>query len=120
MKWVIKYIWVLCLFIACNKTEKPKLTLSEEKIVNLLVDLYIIKSTIATNHPDYQDSTRLIYFEQLSNIHGISISEIKLNLEELTKDPDSLMILQNRALDTFRIYQEQQFEPQNTGQLINN
>ncbi|MBC7885301.1 MAG: hypothetical protein H7X99_07490, partial [Saprospiraceae bacterium] len=54
------------------------------------------------NHVSYQDSTRKVYYQQLAEITGRTVLEIEADFEMLLLMPDSLMILENRALDTLR------------------
>ncbi|MBK9255244.1 MAG: hypothetical protein IPM42_07145 [Saprospiraceae bacterium] len=102
----IKIAVLFLILVACKKDNTPKLTIPEDKLVMMMVDMYTIKATVQMNHESYKDSTRSAYYSQMEKIYNFPVSEIKKNFEELAKNQDSMMIIQNRAMDTIRVLQE--------------
>lgn len=100
-------IGILFLF-SCSKKQKdlPELSMTPDEIVNILVDLYTINAAVNLNDVVYRDSTSEKYYNQLAEISGKPVQSIKSDFEKLLLMPDSLMVLQNRALDTLRTLQD--------------
>ena len=99
---------VFSLFSSCTSDKKkyPVLSMSADEIVHAMVEMYTINAAVNINDVVFRDSTSAMYYEQLSKISGISVSVIREDFEKLLQMPDSLLVLQNRALDTLRAIQD--------------
>jgi hypothetical protein len=82
--------------------------MTADEIVDALINMYSANASININDVGYRDSTSNVYFEQISKISGKSVDVIKSDFEKLQLMPDSLLVLQNRALDSLRVFQERQ------------
>ncbi len=100
-------IWILS---SCQtNTKNQKLIMTDDEIVNAMVQMYTANAAWNLNDISYQDSTREKYYTDISKLLGRPISEIKTDFETLLLMPDSLLVLQSRALDTLRQMQENSF-----------
>lgn len=109
------------LFLSCDtKTVKlPELSMTDDQIISAMVNMYAANATLNINDPSFRDSTSEIYYKQVSNIAGLPIEVIRSDFEKLLMIPDTLLILQNRALDTLRMLQEKQLGSQKISIGIN-
>ena len=80
--------------------------MSADEIVECMVNMYTVNAAININDLSFRDSTTVKYYEQLSKISGKSVTTIKQDFEKLLLMPDSMLVLQNRALDTLRAIQD--------------
>ncbi len=80
--------------------------MSADEIVHAMVEMYTINAAVNINDVVFRDSTSAVYYEQLSKISGKSVTVIREDFEKLLLMPDSLLVLQNRALDTLRAIQD--------------
>ena len=91
-----------------KQSEQPKLQMTSDEIVQALVQMYAVNAAININDVEFRDSTSNVYFEQIAVLSGRSVDVIKADFEKLQSMQDSLLVLQNRALDTLRAIQEKQ------------
>ena len=120
MSYKLGSFFLMLSFLSCYAPAEPVRSIPEDTLVSIIIDLYSVKAAINMNHPTLQDSTSKVYFDQLSSIYGYSPDEIKYNLEMLSANIDSMMILQNRALDSLRLYNEKRYQSQYSSGNINN
>lgn len=91
-----------------KQSEQPKLQMTSDEIVQALVQMYAVNAAININDIEFRDSTGNVYFEQIAVLSGRSVDVIKADFEKLQTMQDTLLVLQNRALDTLRAIQEKQ------------
>jgi len=110
-------IFMVCIgaFFSCSKSQKsyPKLEMTADEIVNAIVQMYTVSAAINVNDEKYRDSTSAVYYQQVAKLTGKSIEVIKSDFEKLELMQDSLLILQNRAMDTLRMMQERNLQSPN-------
>jgi hypothetical protein len=105
----------LCIILSCSpKKVDGKLSMTDDEIVHAMVQMYTANAAWNLNDISYQDSTKDKYYEDVAKIVGRPISDIKTDFETLLQMPDSLLVLQGRALDTLRKMQENSFKIQST------
>ena len=110
---------VLCTLLSITFSCSPKkvdtkLTMTDDEIVHAMVQMYTANAAWNLNDISYQDSTKEKYYEDVAKIVGRPMSDIKTDFETLLQMPDSLLVLQGRALDTLRKMQENSFKIQST------
>lgn len=106
-----KKIWVmlvgLCFFSCAKKNnDVPKLEMTSDEIVHAIVQMYSVNGAVNINDFSFRDSISGVYLQQISKLTGHSIETIKSDFAKLQQMPDSLLVLQNRSLDTIRVIQE--------------
>lgn len=106
-----KKIWVmlvgLCFFSCAKKNnDVPKLEMKSDEIVHAIVQMYSVNAAVNINDFSFRDSISGVYLQQISKLTGHSIETIKSDFAKLQQMPDSLLVLQNRSLDTIRVIQE--------------
>jgi hypothetical protein len=103
-------ICCLCLagvFMSCKPKEQThKLYLSPDQIVQSLVDVYTANAATNMNDISFQDSTRIVYYSQIAQMSGLKVEDIQADFELLLTMPDTLIVYQNRAIDTLRMLQD--------------
>jgi len=106
-----KKIWVmlvgLCFFSCAKKNnDVPKLEMTSDEIVHAIVQMYSVNAAVNISDFSFRDSISGVYLQQISKLTGHSIETIKLDFAKLQQMPDSLLVFQDRALDTIRVIQE--------------
>jgi len=98
----------LCFFYLSCGSEKPplRLRLTDDQIVRAIVDMYSVNATLNLNDIVYRDSLAKEYYAQFEKINGVPAEIVRGDLELLLQYPDSLVKLENRALDTLRVLLE--------------
>ncbi|MBK8346489.1 MAG: hypothetical protein IPL08_02305 [Saprospiraceae bacterium] len=101
-------LFTIIIWCACSKKKQnyPVLQLTPDELVKVMVNMYSINSAIQMNDLSFRDSTGRVYFEQLATMTGKPLDVIKSDFDKLLKMPDSLLVIQNRALDTLRSMQD--------------
>ncbi|MCE2789151.1 MAG: hypothetical protein LW630_04480 [Saprospiraceae bacterium] len=95
------------LFMACSSEKPPlKLRLTHDQIVHAIVDMYSMNAALNLNDIVYRDSISNEYYSQFEKINGVPSEVIRSDLELLLQYPDTLVKLENRALDTLRVLLE--------------
>lgn len=103
------FVFIFFLLSCANiSTQSADLQLSDDELVSALVHLYTAQSAININDVNFRDSTSKVYFQQVEKMIGKPMSVIQADFEKLKEMPDSLLVLQGRALDTLRVLQENQ------------
>lgn len=109
-KWVFSVV-ILFFVLGCGKPKKkyPKLEMSTEQIVNVLVQIYSVNAANELNDPSVRDSMANVYMDQISKMTGISVDVIRSDMDKLKTMPDSLFILQSAAMDSLRAVYENHY-----------
>ncbi|MBK8886359.1 MAG: hypothetical protein IPN46_07305 [Saprospiraceae bacterium] len=84
----------------------PKLEMTSDEIVHAIVQMYSVNAAVNISDFSFRDSISGVYLQQISKLTGHSIETIKSDFAKLQQMPDSLLVLQNRSLDTIRVIQE--------------
>lgn len=113
---MIKYLISILIFLipfSCgySKKKEPKLALSTDELVHAMVEMYTINAAININDISFRDSTASVYYKKVSENMGISTEIIRSDFEKLMKMPDSLILIQGRALDTLRFLMDKNYSP---------
>ncbi len=98
--------FVTMTIVSCQiSTSKPKLTMTNDQLVEAMIELYTAKAAANLSNVEYRDSLMDLYYVQIAKKMGKPVQEIESNFNELLKVPDSLVMIQNRAMDTIREWQ---------------
>ncbi len=73
-------------FFSCTKGT-DKMSLSREKMANILLDAHLAESASVYLSSKQKDSISQIYYQQIAQIHDVSTEEFKQNMEILSKNP---------------------------------
>jgi hypothetical protein len=94
----------IIIFLVSCKSKPPQydIKMSHAEIVKILVEMYSMNAAVAINDVTYRDSTHRIYFDQFGKFSGKNQDEAKRVFDQLLQHPDTLIMLQNIALDTLR------------------
>jgi hypothetical protein len=96
----------------CMGSQKnyPEMKMSADEIVQAMINAYSVNAAIQLNDATVADSVSGIYFSQLSAFTGRSPEFLRAEFEKLLLMPDSMLVLQNRALDSLRLMQEKSLQ----------
>ncbi|MBK8518903.1 MAG: hypothetical protein IPL55_22255 [Saprospiraceae bacterium] len=99
---------IVIIFISCQSDSKNAntLTLTNDELVQAMVEMYAVNAALNTNDASFRDSTSQIYYNKVADITGKPYSVIKSDFEKLLLMPDTLLLIQSRALDTLRSLME--------------
>jgi hypothetical protein len=98
--------------LSCVSAPAPlRLQLTEDQLVHALVEMYTVNAALQLNDVTYRDSLSNVYYKQVEKNLGIPVEQLRTDLEQLLQHPDSLVRLENRALDTLRVLLEKNPSP---------
>jgi hypothetical protein len=106
---VLILLWV---FSGCvnPKKEYPDINMSADEIVQAMINAYTVTAAIQLNDASLRDSVSDVYFNQMATFTGRSTEFLRTEFEKLLLMPDSMIVLQNRALDSLRLMQEKSLQ----------
>jgi len=84
--------------VGCTKP-KAKLSISEEKMVNLLADAHLVEATLQSNSATLKDSLTKLYYEQLFEIHEVSEADFRSNLKVIEQDAQMMADIYAKVMD---------------------
>lgn len=105
---------VLSLPVSCKKKGR-KLPLEKEKLVQILLDIYIAEGMAEVADLSVRDSVKSIYMFQVADKHKMTLYEMEGVLKKIGQMPDTLYMLQGMALDSLRNRQLKLKELENIG-----
>ncbi len=94
---------IVFLFTACTtKKYDSQLTISEKKMVAILLDLHIAEGAAGTLSGAVKDSVSQVYYQQICDIYHISQDELHQNMEIVRNDPKLTFFLYNQVIDSLK------------------
>ncbi len=84
--------------------------MSADEIVQAMINAYTVNAAIQLNDISVRDSVSDVYFNQMSKYTGRTPAFLRAEFEKLLLMPDSMIFLQNRALDSLRLMQEKSLQ----------
>ena len=93
---------ILSLILSCDYKKKNDLVLTNDQLVHAMVEMYTVNAALEINDASFRDSMSIIYFKKISEITGHSSEVIRKDFDKLVQMPDSLLMIQGRAMDTLR------------------
>jgi hypothetical protein len=103
-------IVLLSIFIlqSCGKNSLPEGILSEDKMVEVLVDIHLAEGLVST-FPIHYDSSRVLYpyFEmEVFKKHGVQDSVFKKSLEYYMRDVKVMDRMYARTIDSLHVIEK--------------
>jgi len=92
-----------------EKNKVTQLSLSNDELVHAMVEMYTLQASLNLNDIDYRDSMANIYYSKVAENTGRSAEFIRNEFEKLVLMPDTLVMIQSRALDTLRYLQDNRY-----------
>jgi hypothetical protein len=100
---IIGCLTVLLFFTACKPSKyDSQLTISEKKMVNILLDIHVAEGAAGTLSGTVKDSISQIYYQQICDIYQISQDELHQNMEIMRNDPKLAFFLYNQVIDSLK------------------
>lgn len=94
------------LFVSCGYKKNNELVLTNDELVHAMVQLYSINAALELNDASLRDTMSGVYFKKVSELTGHPTEIIKNDFDKLIQMPDTLLMIQGRALDTLRALME--------------
>jgi len=88
-----------CKKVGLDKTETPKLLITEDKMTSILVDLHIAEAAILSANKAQKDSIGGVYFKQVFEMHKIQDSLFYQNLEIISKNPKMTEAIYEKVIE---------------------
>lgn len=84
--------------ISCKK-ENVQLSITEEKMVDLIVDVQTAEEMIARHRSYHQDSVRSLYIKQITDIHQLDSAVIFDNIKALNNNAELAFQVYSKVYD---------------------
>ncbi len=92
-KSVVLFLSILLLSISCNKKSEKSLTPSQEKILNVYIELAVLREKYTLTDSVFIDSSKIIFKK-----YGLSQKLFKEAISEFRKKPEQWEIFFNQVL----------------------
>lgn len=105
MKFTCRIIVLFIVLVSCGGNEKPEDLLSEDKMVEILVDIHLAEGFVQSLSIPY-DSSKVLYpilERQIFEKHGIADSVYINSLEHYLLDAAKMEYLYERTIDSLTI-----------------
>ncbi len=87
------------LLTSCKKNGNlGKLPISEEKLIDVLLDTYVAENAAQPYYGEEKDSLMQMYYEHIEIIHQVTIAQVNAALDMLEKDPIKLDLIYSKVL----------------------
>ncbi len=96
-------IFSLILFSALGCQPKQKMTIPEDKMVEILLDAHVLEASIKEVFVHEKDSINQVFHEQLFKIHQITPEIYWYNLELIQQDPQLTNRIYHRLQDSIML-----------------
>ena len=90
--------FVLLFFYACEEKPIP-LSIPEDKMIDVLVDVHFAESAMNNIYKHKKDSLATLYYGQIFEIHGINQNVFDENMQILQRDADKLDAVYEQVLE---------------------
>ena len=97
MKYFLSILLVFIIFSNCKEEYEPQL--SDEQIIEVLVDLHIAEAASMSLGTKIKDSVINVYYPQIFEIHGIQDSLFFKEFEIIRKNPKKLEGIYEKVLE---------------------
>jgi len=87
MKKSIVFGLLFLLTMSCKEKQEASFTLSEEKMIDVLVDIHLAEAATYNALGSVKDSLLKVYYAQVYQIHEVNKEEIDENLDILMNNP---------------------------------
>jgi Domain of unknown function (DUF4296) len=103
LRFCILFLLFAVSLVACTvKKYDAELTISEKKMVNILLDLHVAEGAAGTLSGTVKDSISQIYYQQICDIYHISPTELHQNMEIMRSDPKLTFFLYTQVIDSLK------------------
>ncbi len=98
----------LAVVFSCDPKEiEEPLPFSDEKIIDILIDVHISEAAMQTLGRVVKDSMKEVYMDQISEIHDVERQQLDEVLEELRNRPADLKRLYSGMLEEIEIKEKE-------------
>ena len=99
-------ITIACLW-SCVPKQNLKISLSEEKLSEILFDLRTAEQVVLKYPEEIRDSVRLVFQKDIERIHSVPYNEIEINMIEVQKDAELMGRLNKNLKERIEKYKEE-------------
>lgn len=110
----IKYVCImlLCGLTQCRDTTKPEGLLSQQEMVNLMVDVYLAEARISSTQIPRDSAIQLFYpyEDSLLSEKGLSDSVLMANYQYYMLHPQEMEVILDAVIDTLNLREQRMKE----------
>ena len=107
---------MVLLLTACNKNEAPQLSLTEEKLLDILIDVHVAEGSIQNIYGPEKDSLIDLYYQQIYKIHDITEATFNENMKIIRRNPAYVEKIYKKIVDKLSdLEKEKEKEEKDTG-----
>jgi hypothetical protein len=89
----------LCFLAACGEKKEEPLTLSDEKMVKVLVDVHIMESALQDVNFRLRDSVKTVFYNQVYEMNDISEAQFIENIEIMDRQPKLMSRVYSKVME---------------------
>jgi Domain of unknown function (DUF4296) len=93
------YLCTLCFLSACGEKKEEPLTLPDDKMVKILVDAHIMESALQDVNFRLRDSVKVVFYNQVYEMNGITEAEFVENIEIMNKQPKLMSRVYSKVME---------------------
>ena len=93
-------------FLSCKKTHKPptyNFEIPREKLVSVLLDVYIAEAALLEYEKTYQDSMRKMFITEIFTIHKLDKVLFDTTMVQLAQDPELYKDIHSQVTDSLKL-----------------
>lgn len=100
-------IGIVILSLGCkNQVQNPSLNYSEQKITEVLTDLYVTSEILKDTDSEVKDSMRQMYISSIEDIHNINFEMFESDLKSVMDYPKLYNDIHQDAKDSIVVWFE--------------
>lgn len=103
-------VMVLLISIAlsyCTQKPDPPLPFDDDKIINILIDVHLAEAAMQSLGKKTKDSIKYVYYEQISQIHGIKSEDLDALLSQLRNQPNDMKRLYEEMMQRIEVMEKE-------------
>ncbi len=104
----MRILIALMLTLAFSCTQKAeKLEIEHETLVKVLADVHISEGALLSVRPAEKDSFRILYYNQIYDIHQISGADFEHDMDVLKRDPKLMERIYEKVMETLEAMEKE-------------
>jgi len=97
VKYFVIFVSLITFFFSCKEEYQPEL--SDEKMIDILVDLHVAEAASMSLGKELKDSLINVYYPQIFEMNAVKDSVFFKDFEELRKNPKKLEMIYQRVYE---------------------
>jgi Domain of unknown function (DUF4296) len=93
------FVCTLCLVVACGEKKEKQLTLSDDKMADVLVDVHIVEAALQDVNFRLRDSVKIVFYKQVYEMNGITEAQFVENIEIMNRQPKVISRVYTKVME---------------------